>query len=88
MGHKASSAARYEECPFFWRWSQRVIADVELLWVVAELTAISGLHVLIRRQQIHLGIGDDQAVGEQLRQIVHDPFAGPRMLFAKALEVA
>ena len=33
-----------------------------------------------RRQQIHLGVGHDQPVGEQLRQIAHDPFAGPRML--------
>ena len=50
--------------------------------------AIIGVHALVLRQQIHLGVGDDQAVGEQLREIAHDPFAGPRMLLAKALEIA
>src|ERR1700684_3134007 len=41
--------------------------------------------ILILRQQIYLGIGDDQAIGEQLREIAHDPFSGARMRFAKAL---
>jgi hypothetical protein len=61
---------------------------MESAWVVSELTAILGVDLLGRRQQIHLGVGNDQAVGEQLRQIAHDPFAGPRVLFAKALEIA
>ena len=45
------------------------------------------LRALIRRQQIHLGVGDDQAVGEQLREIAHDPFPGSRMRLAKTLEI-
>ena len=43
---------------------------------------------LTRRQQVHLGIGEDQAVGEQLREVAHDPLAGAGMLRAKAFEVA
>ena len=39
------------------------------------------------RQQIHPGIGDDQAVGQQLCEVSHDPFAGPRMLFPEAFEI-
>ena len=40
-----------------------------------------------RRQQIHLGVGDDQAVGEDLREVAHDGFAGAGVLLAKALEI-
>ena len=43
---------------------------------------------LTRGQQIHLGVGDDQAVGEQLREVAHDPLAGARVLFAEAFELA
>ena len=42
----------------------------------------------MRRQQIHPDIGDDQAVGQQLGEVAHDAFAGPRVLFAEALEIA
>src|ERR1700722_17588862 len=45
-------------------------------------------YTLIRRQQIHPGIGRDQAVGEQLRQIAHDPLADPRVGLAEMLEIA
>src|ERR1700730_4543571 len=39
------------------------------------------------RQQVHPGVGDDQAVGQQLREVSHDAFAAPRMLFAEMLEI-
>ena len=43
---------------------------------------------LARRQQIHLGIGEDQPVGQQLREVAHDALAGARVLLSEALEVA
>ena len=41
-----------------------------------------------RRQQIHLGVGEDQAVGQQLREVAHDPLAGARMLLSESFEIA
>ena len=43
---------------------------------------------LARRQQIHLGVGEDQAIGQQLREVAHDPLAGARMLLSESLEIA
>jgi hypothetical protein len=43
---------------------------------------------LRRRQQIDLGIGHDQAIGQKLREITHNPLAGLRVLIAEALEIA
>ena len=41
-----------------------------------------------RRQQVQLGVGEDQAIGQQLRKVAHDPLAGARVLFSKTFEIA
>jgi hypothetical protein len=52
------------------------------------VTADAGRADLRRREQVDLGIGHDQAIGEELREIAHDPFAGPGVAIAEALEIA
>jgi hypothetical protein len=46
------------------------------------------INCLGRREQVDLGIGHDQAIGEELREIAHNPFAGPGVAIAEALEIA
>ena len=48
----------------------------------------TGSLILARRQHIQLGVGEDQAIGQQLGEVAHDPLAGARMLFSESLEIA
>src|SRR6185312_15466647 len=49
--------------------------------------AAGRLTPLVRRQQIDLGVGDNEPLGQYLREVAHDALAGPGVLVAKALEI-